>query len=162
MLLMRRADSGLWGLPGGLADVGETVAGAAERELFEEVGLRGRATCLLGLLDARYSGARHGLHIITAVFQVEAEGKPWPTLEAREVGWHAWDALPELHPGHATSLRIARRALESGTPYFGPEPAREVHAQAHPGGATHSPRPSFRVKLVRLLMQASLRALLRG
>ncbi|WP_146009442.1 NUDIX hydrolase N-terminal domain-containing protein [Deinococcus planocerae] len=162
VLLMRRADSGLWGLPGGLADVGETVAGAAERELFEEVGLRGRANRLLGLLDARYSGARHGLHIVTAIFDMEAEGEPRPTLEAREVGWHAWDALPELHPGHASSLRVAQSALASGTPSFDPEPSRELHAQAHPGGTPRSPHQSLRVRFVRLLMRTSLGALLRG
>lgn len=163
LLLIRRSDSGLWATPGGLADVGETPAGAAERELFEEVGLRGRATRLLGLVDARHAGFRHGLHIVTALFMVEAEGEPRPTLEAREVGWFTWDALPELHPGHAMTLRIARAASESGTPYFDPEPFRELHAQAHPGGPMHSPRRrSFRVRLVRLLMRASLRALLRG
>ncbi|BDP42467.1 hypothetical protein DAETH_24360 [Deinococcus aetherius] len=82
-------------------------------------------------------------------------------LEARGVGWHGWDALPELHPGHAASLRIARAALDSGTPYFDPEPAREWHEQARPGGTTPQ-RRSLRVRLVRLLMQASFRALLRG
>lgn len=37
--LARRSDNGLWSLPGGLVDWGETVEAAARRELLEEVGL---------------------------------------------------------------------------------------------------------------------------
>lgn len=33
ILLIRREDDGLWALPGGLAEVGKTLAGAAERVL---------------------------------------------------------------------------------------------------------------------------------
>ncbi|GAA5513259.1 hypothetical protein Dcar01_01988 [Deinococcus carri] len=161
VLLMRRADSALWAVPGGLAEVGETLAGAAERELFEEVGLRGQATRLLGLLDSRLSGSRHGLHIVTALFQVEAAGEARPTLEAREVGWHAWNALPELHPGHAATLRVARAALDSGLPHFDPEPPRPLHPQAHRAGGA-SPRQTLGVRLVRLLVRAGGWALLRG
>lgn len=159
VLLMRRTDSGLWGLPGGLAEVGETLAGATERELFEEVGLRGRATRLLGMQDSRLSGAKHGLHIVTALFQVEVSGEPRATLEAREVAWHDRDALPELHPGHAASLRAARAALESGLPFFDAQAPRELHPQAHSKNP-HHPRVTLRVRLTRLLARAAGRALL--
>ena len=37
--LARRRDTGLWSLPGGLVDWGETVAACGARELQEEVGL---------------------------------------------------------------------------------------------------------------------------
>ncbi len=37
--LARRSDNGLWGLPGGLVDWGETLETCAARELREEVGL---------------------------------------------------------------------------------------------------------------------------
>ena len=50
ILLIRRADNGLWALPGGLVEVGETLAEAACRELLEEAGIRGNghssARCL--------------------------------------------------------------------------------------------------------------------
>ena len=38
LLLMRRADNGHWGLPGGFVEVGESVAAAARREVREETG----------------------------------------------------------------------------------------------------------------------------
>lgn len=40
-LLQRRSDSGLWGVPGGGLEPGETFEAAAARELEEETGLRG-------------------------------------------------------------------------------------------------------------------------
>ena len=39
VLLVRRADDGLWAMPGGWVDPGETPADAAVREVFEETGL---------------------------------------------------------------------------------------------------------------------------
>ena len=40
-LLQRRSDSGLWGVPGGGMEVGETFEQVAARELLEETGLSG-------------------------------------------------------------------------------------------------------------------------
>lgn len=160
VLLIRRTDTGLWSLPGGMAEVGETPAGGAERELFEETGLRGRAAQLLGVLDARYAPNRHGLHLVTPIFLVEADGEPRPTLEASEVAFHDWDALPPLHPGHARSLAVARQALRTGQPFFDREPERDLHAQGltvqeGPGAApVHKARTfpgHWKVRLARLL-----------
>ena len=53
VLLARRADDGLWALPGGALELGESLEDAARRELLEETGL---ATGDLRLLDV-YSGA---------------------------------------------------------------------------------------------------------
>ena len=44
MLLIKREDDGLWAMPGGVTDVGETWAHSAERELREETGVTGTAT----------------------------------------------------------------------------------------------------------------------
>jgi 8-oxo-dGTP pyrophosphatase MutT (NUDIX family) len=40
LLLMKRADSGYWGLPGGSTEPGERVEEAAKRETLEETGLQ--------------------------------------------------------------------------------------------------------------------------
>lgn len=39
ILLQRRTDSSLWGLPGGAVELNETVYDALEREVLEETGL---------------------------------------------------------------------------------------------------------------------------
>jgi 8-oxo-dGTP pyrophosphatase MutT (NUDIX family) len=49
VLLERRRDCGLWGLPGGRIEAGESVAQAACREVFEETGFRVTVNRLLGI-----------------------------------------------------------------------------------------------------------------
>ena len=53
ILLIRREDNGLWALPGGMAEVGETPSEATVRELSEEANVKGRATRLLAFVDSR-------------------------------------------------------------------------------------------------------------
>jgi ADP-ribose pyrophosphatase YjhB (NUDIX family) len=55
VLLHQRRDSGLWALPGGVMDIGETIAQCAEREVKEETGLIVQAYRLVGV----YSDPEH-------------------------------------------------------------------------------------------------------
>ena len=49
VLLTRRKDNGLWCLPGGMVDPGETVVEACEREVLEETGLRVKVKRITGV-----------------------------------------------------------------------------------------------------------------
>ncbi len=49
ILLQRRSDSKLWGLPGGAMELGETGQETCEREFLEETGLQVNAKSLLGI-----------------------------------------------------------------------------------------------------------------
>ncbi len=49
VLLGRRADNGLWGLPSGHVEAGETVAEAVRREVREETGLEVAIVRLIGV-----------------------------------------------------------------------------------------------------------------
>ncbi len=120
VLLIRRHDDGLWALPGGLVDVGETAAEAARRELWEETGLWGRVTRLLGVWDSRLCGSRTKAQLFHFVFEVEAGGEPAPTPEAIGAAWVSGDDLPPLSPGHDVRVPHVLRALcgEAPIPYF--------------------------------------------
>lgn len=48
-LLTQRADNGLWCLPGGAVESGESVAEACIREVYEETGLKVRVKRLIGV-----------------------------------------------------------------------------------------------------------------
>ncbi|MBF6044724.1 NUDIX domain-containing protein [Streptomyces sp. NRRL B-1677] len=55
ILMQRRADSGLWALPGGGMEMGESLVGAVVREVREETGLDVEVTGLVGT----YTDPRH-------------------------------------------------------------------------------------------------------
>ncbi|TDM42382.1 NUDIX domain-containing protein [Macrococcoides goetzii] len=54
ILLEQRADNSLWGIPGGLLEIGETVKETAIREIYEETGLSVHTMNLFGI----YSGEK--------------------------------------------------------------------------------------------------------
>ena len=56
LLLQRRADTGHWGLPAGVVDVGDSVLDALSREVHEETGLTVERAELFGVYtDPRFS-----------------------------------------------------------------------------------------------------------
>ncbi|MEA5419435.1 NUDIX hydrolase [Spirulina sp. CCNP1310] len=69
IVLVRRRDTGTWGLPGGLIDWGETISECAGRELKEETGLDLVAIQrLVGVYSAPDRDPRlHSLSILLAV-----------------------------------------------------------------------------------------------
>lgn len=51
VLLVKEIEDGGWTLPGGWADVGDTPAGAVEREIWEESGFTAKVVKVAGVLD---------------------------------------------------------------------------------------------------------------
>ncbi|WP_035799216.1 NUDIX hydrolase [Kitasatospora mediocidica] len=48
ILLQRRTDNGMWALPGGKMELGESLAGCGIRETFEETGIHVEITGIVG------------------------------------------------------------------------------------------------------------------
>jgi ADP-ribose pyrophosphatase YjhB (NUDIX family) len=108
VLLVRRKfepSKGMWCLPIGFAETGETIAEAALRELHEESGIVGR---ILRLIDAAsWSGAYYG-DLLVVTFEVERiAGSETPGDDAEEVGYFPIDRLPPLaFPSNEKAIRL--------------------------------------------------------
>ncbi len=123
LLLIRRTDDGLWALPGGITDPGETLAGTARRELLEEAGLEGRVSQLLGVFDSRLWHSEKRIHFYHAVFLIEVDDpRPKPSPEVSAAAYFGEAELPPLSPGHHLRAPFVFRQLrgEAPLPYFDP------------------------------------------
>lgn len=114
ILLIRRADNGLWAMPGGALEIGETPAEGIVREAFEETGIRCRATTLAGVFDSRFHSVASRHHLIQIVYLCEpldeAPTEPSHAHEVTDIQWFAEDALPaDLDPNHRTRIPHAFR-----------------------------------------------------
>lgn len=121
IMLIKRSDNGLWAVPGGLVEVGETLAAAAQRELWEETGIRGRVTKLLGIFDSRVWHSKTKAHLYHAIFLAEAtDVSPRTSNESTEVAFFGEYDLPELSPGHQSRVPLLFKILrgEISAPYF--------------------------------------------
>lgn len=100
VLLVRRGrppNAGAWGFPGGKIEFGETLRAAAERETFEETGVRCAAVRVLDCLDAfAEEGAAGGAswhYVLVAVLCEWREGEPVAADDAAEARWAPLSAL---------------------------------------------------------------------
>lgn len=110
LLLIQRADDGLWALPGGACDVGEAPATGGAREVWEETGVLCEPTALLGVFDSRLCGQRSSRHLYHFLFAGKpVRGEAMVTHETQDVRWFAGDAVPwgALSPGHEPRIHFA-------------------------------------------------------
>jgi ADP-ribose pyrophosphatase YjhB (NUDIX family) len=111
ILLVRERSDGLWTLPGGWADVGESPAENVVREVREEAGFETRATKLLALFDR----SRHPhvppfpFHVYKLFFRCEITGGvARQSSETSEVKFFSATELPELSLTRITPGQIQR------------------------------------------------------
>jgi 8-oxo-dGTP pyrophosphatase MutT (NUDIX family) len=112
---------GLWALPKGRIDAGESGEATALREVAEETGAHGRSLGKLG--DVRYVFTWNGERIFKVVsfFLVRYEGGRLGDLpqefrhEVAEARWLPLDEAPELltYGGEKDMARKAKAVLES-------------------------------------------------
>ena len=96
LLLVRRGTEpgrGLWSVPGGRVEAGESLADAVVRELAEETGVPGTCGPLLGVAERR-DGDRHFV-ILDYLVVAEAE-PPVPGTDVDEAAWVSLSAVQDL------------------------------------------------------------------
>ena len=108
ILMVQERSDGLWTLPGGFADVGDSPSGAAEREVHEESGFTVRAIKLAALFDRnRHPHPPFGYHLWKAFFLCELlGGEARPSIETSAVGFFAEDDLPPLSRGRISVRQV--------------------------------------------------------
>lgn len=109
-ILLVREEGGLWNLPGGWCDENQTVRANTEKELWEESGIRGRATRLVAVQDRnKHNYPPYILNLSNHLVLCEPVGEiaPFqPNLETQERGFFDLDALPPLDTRRTTEEQI--------------------------------------------------------
>ncbi len=112
VLLVRRAKpprAGLWSLPGGGQELGETVFDAAKREVREETGLDITVLGLIDVVDIILPGPDDGIEYHYTLIEVAAEahaGVPVAADDAEAVTWAEADDLQTLGVSDETARII--------------------------------------------------------
>ena len=119
VLLVRRAkppSEGLWAIPGGSVELGETLAQAAERELFEETGVRARAGKPCYAFDAVHRDDQGRVRFHYVIVDLRADylsGKPTAGDDVLEARW--------VRPEELDAMEVSERTLDllRNAPDFG-------------------------------------------
>jgi ADP-ribose pyrophosphatase YjhB (NUDIX family) len=114
VLLVRRLDNGLWCLPGGHMEAGESVAEACAREVFEETGLHIQIGKLIGVYSDPHRRVDYpdGRRVQSVVLTFEAQPIGGELRHSNETSAYGWfspaeiDTL-ELMDGHRARIADA-------------------------------------------------------
>ncbi|MEM1582489.1 MAG: NUDIX hydrolase [Nitrososphaerota archaeon] len=119
-LLIRRAyepGRGLWSIPGGLVEVGESLRDAVKREVEEETGVRVEVGGLIDVLEniVRDENGRVKFHYVLVDFEAKPlaeDAELSPSREALEVGWFTPEEMRGLPMTNTARLLLRKMGVE--------------------------------------------------
>lgn len=99
VLLQKRADNGLWAIPGGYLEPGESFEEAARREVREEAGIEVGRLELLDIFSGseffyRYPNGDEVYNVSAAYIAREHSGETSTDAESVDAGFYPLDRLP--------------------------------------------------------------------
>lgn len=122
ILLQKRRDLDIWGLPGGNAEVGEDLVSVAKREVYEETGIVVSEVKPFGfggnpLLETiEFPNGDRCQFFVMNFFATHFEGTPKVSDdESLAIEWFAINSLPTLLPNMQASIFAYRRFKQTGT-----------------------------------------------
>lgn len=125
----RRSDNGRWAMPGGVQEIGESIAEAAVREVEEETGIQVRVTGMVGI----YSDPGHVIAFsdgeVRQEFSITLRAQPlggtlMASSESFEIRWKSRSELDGLDIAPTTRLRLDRGFEYDHAPCIGQPPGR--------------------------------------
>ena len=115
VLLTRRMDNGLWCLPGGKMELGESVEECCRREVFEETGLEVRLRRLIAIYSNRDQLViypdDHKVQIVVLSFEAEITGGRLGLSDETTAAEYFTFSDMELMPMHGRHLERVKDAL---------------------------------------------------
>ena len=113
ILLVKRADSGIWLYPTGWADVGYSPSEVVRKEVHEETGIECEVDRLLAVFDGMRQGFSR-IPLYSLVFLCRATGGTLQghPLECADVGWFGRDELPSPLAGADRWGELAFSAID--------------------------------------------------
>ena len=123
VLLTKRADNGLWCLPGGGVDPGESVEETIIREVQEEIGLTVRVVRLVGVYSDPNSLVVYNddtaVQIVALNFEVEiTDGEPGLSDETSDWGYFSLKDMDSLNMLLNHHQRVEDALAEKVSPYI--------------------------------------------
>lgn len=120
ILLVRETTDGLWSLPGGWIDLGESPASAAAREVKEESGFDCVPTKLFAVVDwNKHSPVPQLFHCYKLFFLCDLSGgEPKTSLETSESDFFALDQLPPLSLTRVSEAQIKLAFSHRAAPHL--------------------------------------------
>jgi ADP-ribose pyrophosphatase YjhB (NUDIX family) len=111
----REPGRGSWGLPGGMLELGETLAEGVRREVLEECGVEIEVGPLVGVFEPMQRGDAGRLryhYVVLDYVATYVSGDLQAADDADDARWVALDALERL-PMLAETRAIIRKAAEN-------------------------------------------------
>lgn len=124
LLLQKRTDNELWGLPGGAMNIGESIGQAVVREVLEETALEVEPTGIVGIYSdpghiiAYADGEVRQEFSICFTARIVAGQVAVGDNESTEVRFVDESELGQLSMGKSTRLRIQHFLERRNSPHF--------------------------------------------